>query len=215
LYDEKTIRHVINNEWKKYRKTTDWQITVAIDEFIYHPNLTKLLEKYKQEGITVPLIDGYNMIADRFPETYDKQIWEYIQKGVFNRFMCKSAVFDPKKIKEIHYGLGGHFSEPTGTVKRSEKSEILLLHYKYFGLDHFKARAGTYAPRLEKITYDCGQMDIILQQYADTAYYNKCSKQDQARQIIFLSPYSRMMYLIKRIPAKMFRTLKQVFTTTC
>jgi len=49
--------------------------------------------------------------------------------------MMKLSIFDPDEIVEINFSEGRHRSQPLGNVWTPLRDEVLLLHYKYLGMD--------------------------------------------------------------------------------
>jgi glycosyltransferase involved in cell wall biosynthesis len=133
FYDSHLIR-MKNEEYKKSRGIADWVIIVDTDEFIYHPELVSLLEKYKKSGITFPKTCGYDMIGDNYPKGY-VQVYDEIKYGVSEPFYSKRSVFDPSI--DINYAVGAHRCSPTGNVVESPNEDIKLLHYRFLCKEHF------------------------------------------------------------------------------
>lgn len=128
---------VQNNGWKKYKNDFDWMIVCDVDEFLYHPNLKEKLEEYKEQNITIPLIEGFDMISENFP-TYQKgkYIPEQINKGIKDStFLNKKIIFNPKEV-EINYHMGCHGCEPTGKVKFSDNYDFKMLHYRWLSHEY-------------------------------------------------------------------------------
>lgn len=135
-----------NNSWKKYRKEYDWMIICDFDEFLYHPNLIAMLEKFKEEGVSIPSMVGFEMISLEFPTYENKQIYEKMQRGWKSSLFSKNIIFDPKLIDDINYCIGAHYIYPTGVVKYSDE-ELFLLHYKYLGYDYCIEKCNQYLKR--------------------------------------------------------------------
>jgi hypothetical protein len=102
-----------------------------------------------------------------------------VQTGVRQLGYDKSAVFNPKKITAMNYGPGAHFCQPQGVVNFSNRAEIKLLHYKYFGLKHLRDTAKVYAKRLRGIQYDWGQLRYRELQHATLQDYKQESQLDK------------------------------------
>lgn len=126
----------------------DWVIVVDMDEFIYHPDLPGLLARYDREGVTVPLVEGYDMVSDG-PPTSLGQIYDEIRTGFRNDRFDKPEVFKPEI--DIRFGPGCHGAEPRGRVRRSDKAEIKLLHYRYLGHEYLTRR---YELRTKRLSQD-------------------------------------------------------------
>ena len=132
-----TLQRVMNEEYKRSRGHADWVICAEGDEFLWHPDLPGLLEKYTKEGITFPKTSGFDMVADA-PPNGSGQIWDEIKKGIPNKMYSKRAVFHP--MVDVNFGPGGHHACPNGLVVESQEAEILLLHYRFLGEKYFANR---------------------------------------------------------------------------
>ena len=87
-------------------------------------------------GVTVPRIDGHDMVSTEFP-TYDGELITTKIKTGSQTYepMCKNIIFHPDL--DIKYGIGSHsFNSIDG--KFSNEREIKLLHYKFLGKDYVK-----------------------------------------------------------------------------
>lgn len=133
-----------SNGYKESRKdNVDWVIVCDCDEILYHPRLLNKLEYYKNNGITVPLVNGHDMVSEEFPEYDGGLIVDKIKTGseVYPPF-CKNIVFNPKI--NVQYGIGGHSFQSDNTIN-SNSPELKLLHYKFLGKDYvekiYRARA--------------------------------------------------------------------------
>ena len=123
----------------------DFVIVCDCDEFLYHPNLIDKLKEFKNQGIDMPLIKGYEMISAEFP-TYDKKpIMETIKNGCENDFLNKNIVFNP--MKEVQFGIGCHTNISLDSVK-SPKAELMLLHYKFLSVEYVSNRYDLLEKRL-------------------------------------------------------------------
>ena len=136
--------YIKNNCWKK--SSADWVIVCDVDEFIYHPKLTKILE-HTTDTIFKPI--GYDMFSKNFPTT-NGQIYEEITNGVESDGYSKFCLFNPKKIKEINFSPGAHISNPTGIVKINTTSGIKLLHMKQLSIEHVIDRYTFFKSRLSE-----------------------------------------------------------------
>ena len=155
--DERNLRDIRNEGWKKYRNEYDWVIVCDMDEFIYHPNLKKLLEKYDNEGVTIPKVDGFDMISKDFPDfKKGKYLPSFIQDGIYlPEWLNKSAVFKPKNV-DINYNFGTHNCIPTGEVKYSESTEIKLLQYKWLSHEYVTDKSLKASQRLSDWNLETG-----------------------------------------------------------
>ena len=102
----------VNIKSEEYKKRSrgqgvDWVIVCDCDEFIYHENLMDKLQEYKEMGITVPRIDGHDMVSTEFPIYDGEFITTKIKTGSQTyEPMCKNIIFHPDL--DIKYGIGGH-----------------------------------------------------------------------------------------------------------
>jgi glycosyltransferase involved in cell wall biosynthesis len=145
-----TFLSVKNHAWKKDVGGTDWQIVCDVDELIWHEDMPGLLDRYAADGVTLPRVAGFNMVADSFPLGDKRQLWEFIRMGAphYRPSFNKRAVFRPteghhsrKGVREISYHSGCHSCRPDGVVVESPKTDIGLLHYRCFGEEYCLARA--------------------------------------------------------------------------
>ena len=141
--------NIQNNGWKKYKDDYDWMIVCDMDEFLYHPNLKEKLMEYKEQGITIPLIEGFDMISMDYPifET-GKFIHQKIKSGIKDsEYLNKFAIFNPKKV-DINYRMGCHRCDPIGDIKFSGEEEIKLLQYKWLSYEHLTEQSRKKYERL-------------------------------------------------------------------
>jgi FkbM family methyltransferase len=138
--DEKTDSfrdlRIWNDEWKKYRNEYDWMIVSTQDEFLYHPDIRNKLIEYKKNGITIPKVEGFDMVSLNFPNYKKGNYLPYqIRRGIKEEtFLNKNIIFNPKEI-DINYHVGCHGCSPTGNVKFSDNYDFKLLHYKWLSYD--------------------------------------------------------------------------------
>lgn len=142
--NEMNYIQIKNNGYKASRSdNADWVIVCDCDEFLYHPRLIEKLRYYKEKGITVPLVNGHDMVSENFPEYDGKPITDKIKTGseVYEPF-CKKIIFNPKL--DVSFGIGAHSFQSNNTI-HSVSPEFKLLHYKFLGKEYveniYKARA--------------------------------------------------------------------------
>lgn len=137
-----------SNAYKIYSRDADWVIVCDCDEFLYHENLMEKLDEYKKNGITIPQIDGHDMVSESFPEYDGNSITDKIKIGSETyQPMCKNIIFDPKI--DVEYGIGGH-SINSKQGKLSPTAELKLLHYKFLGKEYVKNIYISRAKRLSE-----------------------------------------------------------------
>lgn len=137
---------VKNNVWKRSRGKADWVIVCDIDEFLYAPDLRKLLEQLNQSEETLVRCKGFNMVSTHYP-TEQEVIFETIREGVRSTSFDKVLLFRPDEIDEINFGPGAHSCNPIGSINYSDL-DVKLLHYKYLSLDYNLQRYRLMASRL-------------------------------------------------------------------
>jgi glycosyltransferase involved in cell wall biosynthesis len=177
LYDSDLIR-MKNEEYKNSRGSADWVIIVDIDEFIYHPNLIVLLEDYKNAGITLPKVSGYDMVGDNYLNS-DRQIYDEVKYGVPASMYCKRAVFNP--LIDIKYVVGAHKCYPHGKVVESKSPDIKLLHYRFLCKDFFIKSMEKRVIRLSDENTKRGWGFISLSPEDTIANWASCIYEDQKR----------------------------------
>jgi glycosyltransferase involved in cell wall biosynthesis len=142
-----------SNCYKKDRENFDWVLTIDTDEFYTHKNgidsLLSTLEKYKKNGITLPKVQGYNMVGSSSLESIDSVF--NINEGVPSVSYSKRCIFNPKI--NMNWSWGCHpehgkkyLNHPS--IIESECAELLLLHYKFINLDYVIQRHNYYKNRL-------------------------------------------------------------------
>ena len=132
---------VLYPQYEQYsRGVSDWVIVVDADEFIYHPNLRKILKELREDDAEVIQCKGFDMISDKFPTT-DGQIYDEIKMGIESNLMTKWAIHSP----DIHlrYRRGRHgrpHDERNWKHTRYRYAGIKLLHYRYLGKEYTEQR---------------------------------------------------------------------------
>jgi tetratricopeptide (TPR) repeat protein len=126
--DDRELMRIRNEEWKKYRHQCDWMIVGDVDEFLYHPQMREVLRGLKQQGVTLPMVEGFNIIAKAHPaHVPGRFLWQDCQTGLADpRYGNKNLIFDPAV--DINYTLGCHGCQPTGPVRRSAGTVFRNLH---------------------------------------------------------------------------------------
>jgi hypothetical protein len=145
VLDDKLHVKIKTEAYKQYSRkggayteeVADWIVCADMDELIYHPDIINVLSEYKNLGITVPQITGFNMIGREDINT-QKPIIEQYRLGVREPVFDKRAIFDVDF--DMAYSPGCH-SERAGfeymkglyNYKTSNIYPIALLHYKHIG----------------------------------------------------------------------------------
>ena len=129
-----------NEEWKKSSRNSDYVIVVDADEFIYHPSLLALLDKYNASAIECVEMYGYSMVGDQYPPIQDEgQIYDRLFLGVPDSAYNKTSIFAPQKI-DIRYDVGAHSCKGSCGAKMPRQREVKLLHYDMIDLSGLIAR---------------------------------------------------------------------------
>ena len=146
--NDKLFLDMKNNCWKE--SEADWVIIVDADEYVYHPDLLRILS---ETDSTIFLPRLFNMFTDKFPTT-EGQIYEEVTGG--REGGAKMNLFRPKKIREINYAIGCHNASPQGDVRLNINSEIMTLHMRHLGSDYVIERNARGARRLSELNKQMG-----------------------------------------------------------
>jgi hypothetical protein len=146
--DDRELMRIRNEEWKKYRHQCDWMIVGDVDEFLYHPQMRSVLKGLKQQGVTLPMVEGFNIIAKAHPAYVPgRYLWQDNQTGLADpHYGNKNLIFDPKV--DINYTLGCHGCQPTGPVRRSAGTVFRNLHMCMPSYRHVVEKSRRSAARL-------------------------------------------------------------------
>lgn len=125
-----------NNIWKEARGSFDFVIVVDTDEFLFHPEIKKLLPYCKKYGKTVLKPKGFNMVSPQMPK-YGTPLIDQVKTGVAEWHYNKCVAFDPNKIREINYTVGAHKAVPRGRVRFFKSPDLKLLHYRYLSKESY------------------------------------------------------------------------------
>ena len=130
--------------YKEARGRADWVVWVDADEFLYHPSIKERLSTLKGQGVTLPQVQGYQMVGEA-PPSGPRPLVEQITKGLPAREYSKVCVFAPAL--EVAWEVGKHTANVAGAVVSGGGDDPLkLLHYRYLGHEWLTARnARNYA----------------------------------------------------------------------
>jgi hypothetical protein len=176
-----TLQLVMNEEYKISRGTADWVICAEGDEFYWHPDLVKLLEQYKEEGVTLPKTCGFDMVAEA-PPCKNGFIWDEIKNGFSNKMYSKRAIFHPSI--DINFGYGGHKCDPKGNIIESKEADILALHYRFLGEDYFAKRYQIRRERLSDEDASRGLGAGCLEDHVERYRINLARQKDNIRRVV-------------------------------
>ena len=151
-FDDTAHQNIKNNCWKRSRGKADWVVVCDIDEFLYHEDLVGLLRQARRGHYTIFRTTGYHMYSATYPcHTPGRLITNMVKDGVHDFYFDKQIVFDPHRIAEINYEVGGHQAHPKGMVRELDTGGTLkMLHYKNLSVGHLLARMALCRSRLSK-----------------------------------------------------------------
>jgi len=137
-----------DNMWKESRGQADWVIITAVDEHLYHPaGLKWYLRAARWRGITALPALAFQMVADSFPSP-DEYLAKTRRFGAPLDHYNKLNVFDPNAVNETHFAVGRHTAELEGRIRYPQRDRLLLLHYKFLGMDYLQRRYALLNDRL-------------------------------------------------------------------
>lgn len=125
-----SARELHNKFWKNSRNKADWVIITAVDELLYHPDLTNYLKECSKKEVTAIPAIGFQMISSFYPKS-GNPVTSQIKSGSFFKQMNKLSIFNPQEVIDTNFVSGRHKANPKGNIVYPEKDEILNLHYKY------------------------------------------------------------------------------------
>jgi hypothetical protein len=129
----------VNQFWHPSRGQADWVAVCNIDELFWHVDLARYLRECRSKGITFLESTGYQMVSPSFAKPGENLARTY-RRGARDADYDKPAFFNPDAITESGFAIARHGSDPQGNVVRPVTNEILLLHYKYLGMDYVTLR---------------------------------------------------------------------------
>jgi Glycosyl transferase family 2. len=128
-FNEEANIQIKNTAYRESLGEADFVVVVDADEFVFHEDILGVLDGYRRAGVTLPQMQGYDMVSWRFPNR-TKAITEAVRQGRVNPMYAKRCVFHPSL--DINFDLGAHSCMPRGDVVESSP-ELSLLHYHYVG----------------------------------------------------------------------------------
>ena len=148
MINDAIILDIKNNCWKG--STADYVIICDCDEFLFAENMQDRLIELKENKVTIPVIIGYNMGSETFPDDYNIPIVQQVKIGIRDRNFDKQIIFDPNKLIEINYETGCHVCNPVYKEKALQDKVVQfnLLHYKYLSKEYLYKRHAAYAERM-------------------------------------------------------------------
>jgi hypothetical protein len=173
-----------NTTWQASRGKADWVAVCNVDEFFWHADPRWYLHECRRQGITFLGSAGFQMVSDEFPKTGDDLPRSH-RRGLRDSNYNKASFFNPDAVVESGFGVSRHTCNPTGRIVGPAVEEILLLHYKYLGLDYVVRRHA----ELDARRRDGDIARNFGYQYESSATEREFAKlRDQARQVIGGAP---------------------------
>ena len=159
--DDTTFTELKNQEWKKYSKDCDFVIVQDLDEFLHFcdspGDLLTGMKKLRDEDVTIVKCKAYHMFSHEPILTLYSQAHRNLislcHNGSDEYDKCqydKCILFNPQAIIDINYAAGGHLHKAQGRIKLLESESVLLLHYKYLGMEYCLTRAKMMRDRLSE-----------------------------------------------------------------
>lgn len=132
------------DRYPEARGKAEWVVWVDADELLYHPRIGHRLDELRAQGVTLPRVAGYQMVADA-PPSGKGRLTQLVRRGLPATEYGKPCVFDPAL--EVRWSPGKHDASVTGQAIRDDGSDPLkLLHYRWFGEAwHLARNARNYA----------------------------------------------------------------------
>lgn len=144
--DDFQLMELRNYYWLKFKNDYDYIIIVDIDEFL---DITSNdIKQLKQNGVTLPVIKGYQMVSMDFPVNLGE-----VTNGFEDAVHMNKQVIFSSLIQHINYYIGCHTCEPIGNIVKSDMA-YKLYHYKYIGFEEFIEKSKKAALRLSKNNKD-------------------------------------------------------------
>ena len=163
--------------WKGSK--ADFVMVCDFDETIVSyskEELTSSLLHMKANGYSVLVPLSFSLIPDTFPEYIEGKYMHELCEYGFNDYIweAKPILFDPHKIKEIDFDLGGHCAHPKGEVNWYKARNLFLIHAKFVGFDYYIERIRNRIISDWNLKYNLdGETKKTLEQMENTFNENK------------------------------------------
>lgn len=149
----KSEQALSNACWKESRGSADWVIVTDVDEHLYHPAMQEYLRACADSTITLIPALGFQMLSESLPGKTDL-LCDTLTFGAPYYDLMKVSLFRPDAIEEINFTFGRDQVDPIGDIRVPQRDELLLLHYKYLGLEQTYARHQALLARLGERDFD-------------------------------------------------------------
>jgi glycosyltransferase involved in cell wall biosynthesis len=133
--------------YRDSRGEADWVIVCDADEFLFHPNIVERLEFYKNTGVTLPKVTGYEIVPNCELKPEENLPYVY-QSGARATNFDKRMIFNPKL--DVQFAPGCHTlsNHPAGVVESSDS--LTLMHFKKLNLPYYISRHTLLGTRLSQ-----------------------------------------------------------------
>lgn len=139
------------NSYKESSDIADFVFIVDTDELLFHENIVEKLKKFKENGIKVPYVSGYDMYYENFNYGVDKL--SDIKYGVPSKPYSKRAII-AGGFDKIDYEVGCHVLNLPVPDDNQIDDCIVLCHYKWINFDFIAERHKYFATRLSQNNID-------------------------------------------------------------
>lgn len=154
-FDEVWFTYVKQNAYKQLASEFDLIIQVDPDELIHHRTIPtkEFLSKKVEEGVYFFKPFGYQMTDLTFPAYTGIPITELIKQGMKDSGFDKAVLFSPKYSFVPSYGchITNLLDSSGNDIEPHIDNDLLLLHYKYIGLEHRLERIRSQRDRLSEL----------------------------------------------------------------
>lgn len=181
VLDDKEYLKIKNNAWKGSK--ADWVIMVDCDEILWHPNINKVLS---EEGYSIFATQGWDIVSHDVP----RETLTSVSNGYAYSNYSKSAIFNPRMIREIGYVYGCHQAKPAGLIRYSPHL-LMLFHYSNIGgPERLCHRHAAYRARLSENNkrWGLGIHYTLTDEQRTKEWHEKLAKSSEFSPDLYYSP---------------------------
>jgi glycosyltransferase involved in cell wall biosynthesis len=140
-------KHLAETCWRESGPDVDWVVFAEPDEHLFLPGTPAYLAACKAAGVTVLPSFGYQMLSHAFPGDRGAPLHRLVTRGAPDDAFNKLGFFSPNDVAALVFTPGLHACQAFGRVVAPERTELLLLHYKFLDFERLVARHRNYAAR--------------------------------------------------------------------